>query len=107
MNFVWLYAKKQMTKDKMIDLTESIDNAIFEGAISSPSYATALIKTNIFLRQMLKRYDAICKDCEYKLHPEDYREPLDDGSVMCEECTIKAEADVKADWDTREDALKS
>ena len=47
--------------------------------------------------------EVICKDCEYNLHYEDYREEVE-GETLCEDCIIKAEALESSDWDTREGA---
>lgn len=93
-------------KNETIDLTESIDTALFEGGLSK-EYGTTLIKTNIFLRQQLKKIETACKDCAIHLAPEDYREPLDDGSVLCEDCLIKSEAAASADWELREGVIRS
>lgn len=91
-----------MNKQEILDISKSIDEALEIGTYDK-DYAKTLIKTNIFLRQKLKGVNDICKDCNHELLKEEYRE-TSEGVTLCEECIIVAEANAKADWDTKESA---
>ena len=81
--------------------------------IDEPGLYEAIRTTNKYLKRYIANLEkeiekrTACKGCGYLMLPEEDKGKMDDGSVMCEECTIKAEANAKADWDTKEDALKS
>ena len=97
-----------MTTNETKSLSEYIDEAIQKTPVSPyNAYAITLLKTNIFLRQQLKKLETTCKDCGYSLHKEDKREKLDNGDVLCKECANNASAEAWTDWQMMEDAQRS
>ena len=88
-----------MNKSQIIDTTEYIDTALFEGGFS-PEYGKTLIKTNIFLRQQLNKEK--CEDCGESIK---WTVHMADGKRVCKSCLRDWILKDKEEWEMKRNAI--
>ena len=97
------------TKTEKIQCAESIidyaNRRTIGEMINEPGLYEAIRTTNLYLKRYVNNIKTACKDCGYMLLPEERREKMDNGDILCGQCSNEAEVNAKVDSDTREDAL--
>jgi len=91
----WEYAER---------LVDYVDRRTVGEVIDEPGLYEAVMNTKRSLKRYMENLKVECKDCSYKMLPEERREKMADGSVLCGDCLSVAEYNASADWDTREGA---